>query len=320
MSNEIPPTPATAFRVSWFSRILLLSLPFILIGLAYGVPSALIKNWNEREQQQLAQAHVESVPANGAKLYEQNCAYCHGIRGDGNGIAPLTVRARFFGHEKYKFGSTDANSPTPTNNSMPTDDNLKHLVKRGIPGSAMPSFSQLNDDELDAVVKHVRSFTRTGVYSRLYIDAKRKYDEGDDEPNPAKISERLNTLTQVGKQIPIPEKFPEANDVALANGKRIFTQVCANCHGAEGKGDGQQVKDPKFVNDDGTRAMPRDLTKGILKGGDDLAHIYTRIMLGIPGTPMPSSAAAVPPKDLLDLVVYVKSLSQPKPTAEVASK
>ena len=88
--------------------------------------------------------------------------------------------------------------------------------------------------------------------------------------------------------------------------------VCAKCHGPDGHGDGPQTKDPTFKNDDGTPAHPRDLTAGVFKGGRDPRQIYARIMLGMPGTPMPASNT-LKPQEVDDLIGYVLSLSQPAP-------
>ena len=89
----------------------------------------------------------------------------------------------------------------------------------------------------------------------------------------------------------------------------MFLQNCANCHGPEGKGDGQQVKDLNFKNENGTPARPRDLTQGVYKGGGEPEDLYARIVLGIPGTPMPATTK-LSPQDLDALIAYVRSLAR----------
>ena len=66
----------------------------------------------------------------------------------------------------------------------------------------------------------------------------------------------------------------------------------------------------ELKNENGTPARPRDLTHGPFKGGRERDQVYARIMLGIPGTPMPSSGT-LPQKDVLDLVNFVLSLAPP---------
>ena len=94
----------------------------------------------------------------GAKLYAANCAYCHGPRGEGNGTAAISPRARAFGFDKFRFSTTS--------NGCPCDDDLMRTLRNGIPGSAMPKFDRLSDDECRAIVAHVRQLARAGVYQR----------------------------------------------------------------------------------------------------------------------------------------------------------
>src|SRR5437763_1416765 len=58
---------------------------------------------------------------------------------------------------------------------------------------------------------------------------------------------------------------------ALALGRQVFVKNCATCHGAEGGGDGPQVKDLK--NDDGSPTQPRDLTLGRYKCGGERGRV-----------------------------------------------
>ena len=108
----------------------------------------------------------------------------------------------------------------------------------------------------------------------------------------------------------LPAQFAPATADSLANGRKVYLQNCAQCHGPEGRGDGAQVKDPNFKNEDGSPARPRDLTQGVYKGGGEPEQLYARILLGIPGTPMPSAPSTLTPRDVEDLVAYVQSLKK----------
>ena len=61
--------------------------------------------------------------------------------------------------------------------------------------------------------------------------------------------------------------------------------------------------------DNGQPTKPRDLARGIFKGGGEVKRLYARIALGIPGTPMPSSAVVQKPSDIGDIVNFILSLS-----------
>jgi hypothetical protein len=91
-------------------------------------------------------------------------------------------------------------------------------------------------------------------------------------------------------------------------------KVCSPCHGASGRGDGSQDQ----RDDDGTPNRPRDFTRGVFKSGRDPRALYTRVRLGLPGSPMPALTADTPPAEVMDVVQYVLSLSDPglQPKAE----
>lgn len=290
-------------------RIGLFFIPVTLMAIAWGTPT----NFFPQIQTALCPEPNPSVAQfhDGAKLFVQHCANCHGERGDGNGITSLTTKARYFGHEPYKFTMT-------TGTKIPTDDTLLTTIRRGIAGSSMPSFEKLSDGELRAILAHVRTLTRKGMYEFLLAKAVKDCEDGGDDVDPVKVSAKTDTQCQVGTPLPLPNAFATASADSIANGKKVFLASCAACHGVEGRGDGQQVKDPNFKNANGTKAIPRNLTTGVFKGGHEKAELYARIKLGIPGTPMPEGTTLTP-QEVNDLINYVLSLSEQPAAINVAS-
>ncbi|MGL6095204.1 MAG: cytochrome c [Fimbriiglobus sp.] len=248
--------------------------------------------------------------SDGAAVFTQHCVSCHGGRGDGVGVAHLDPPARYFGMEKFKLASTT--------NGVPTDHDLLRVIRHGIPGSAMPAFPFLSDGDQTALVAHVRKLTWRGTYDRMYADVLKKVDDGGDDPEPAILAKKTDAAVVPGVVFTAPTAFPPPTPDSIENGKKLFATTCAGCHGPSGRGDGPQVKDMK--NENGTPNKPRDLTAGIYKYGGDHARLFTRIRLGIPGTPMPATpASTVPDKDLADLVNFVRSLPQTPASPTVAS-
>ena len=268
-------------------RAALVLSPVAAVVLAWGVPVALKSYYVPPPAPVAVQPETD-----GLKVYAEHCAYCHGAKGDGQGTALLSPLARYFGRDKFKFATTK--------NGVPTDDDLLHVLKRGIPGSAMPSFEHLPEESLRACVRQVREFARKGIYDGLVQKALKT----DDEPDPQKFSLTAATRSVPGEPLEIPP-FPPSSPEAVQRGREHYVKYCAACHGPEGKGDGPQVKDLK--NDDGSPNVPRDLTKGLYKAGGEPQDLYARIALGIPGTPMPASDKLTP-AEMVDLVYYVKSL------------
>jgi mono/diheme cytochrome c family protein len=235
-------------------------------------------------------ATVPVGPADGSKLYATNCAYCHGERGEGNGPAAISPRARSFGFDKFRFAMTP--------NGVPTDDDLMRIVRNGIPGSAMPKFDRMTDDECRAVIGHVRQLARAGAF-RKWLQKALKEDPTD--PDLEGAAKKVEAEVAVLGPAALPALPPVQS---LANGKKTFDVSCAQCHGPLGKGDGPQAQ----VDEHGTPIRPRDLTTGTYKGGGRSEDILARIYLGVPGTPMPATQQLAP-QDLADLVGYVRSLA-----------
>jgi mono/diheme cytochrome c family protein len=212
--------------------------------------------------------------------------------------------------EKFKLASTS--------NGVPTDDDLLRVIRNGIPGSAMPAFPYLSDADQKALLSQVRKLTWRGTFDRLYADAVKKYDDGGDEPEPSALAKKTDGAVVPSAIFEAPTAFPPPTPDSIERGKKLFVTSCAGCHGPTGRGDGPQVKEMK--NENGTPNKPRDLTAGIYKYGGDPARLFTRIRLGIPGTPMPATpVGTVADKDLMDLVNFVRSLPQETPPSTVAS-
>lgn len=97
-------------------------------------------------------------------LYREHCAHCHGITGDGAGPTALALYPypRDFRLGKYKFKSTPLRRP-------PTDADLVRVIRQGIPGSAMPAFTTLPDEEVLALVDYVKYLTIRGEYERRLL-------------------------------------------------------------------------------------------------------------------------------------------------------
>lgn len=75
----------------------------------------------------------------GQSLYRSNCAFCHGLTGLG-GRGPNLV----------------AGEPKAA-------DEIKRIVRNGVPGSTMPAFGSFDPEELDAVAVFVRHLASSGV-------------------------------------------------------------------------------------------------------------------------------------------------------------
>jgi mono/diheme cytochrome c family protein len=327
-----------------------LAAPFVIIAGLWATPGLMVYD----AIKVAPPAPAVAAAPDGRRLFLKHCASCHGENGDGKGSADLNPSARAFGYEPFKFATTRKRQELGYAFACPTDDDLLSILKRGIPGSAMPAFqkppkdvppatqvtAELSDEELTAIIGHVRWLTWKGVYEKLLTvamirelkdvtaesDAARAvavatladWKEARKYANkPAELVAATDVLAVAGESLPRPSALPAVTPAAIAHGKELFVKAtCASCHGPGGKGDGDQFREPlpgqpdkRPKNADGTPAYPRDLTAGIYKGGGDVESLYARIRLGIPGTPMPASeASSVSEADMADLIHFVQSL------------
>ncbi|MBV8706956.1 MAG: cytochrome c [Acidobacteriaceae bacterium] len=94
---------------------------------------------------------------NGGELYSRHCASCHGVNGRGGGEASefCFPKPTDFSKGRYKLRST----PSGT---LPSSADLQMTITRGVPGSAMPSFGFLNEEDRKILARFVLAFSAGG--------------------------------------------------------------------------------------------------------------------------------------------------------------
>jgi mono/diheme cytochrome c family protein len=212
-------------------------------------------------------------------LYRKHCAHCHGITGDGAGPTATTLNPypRDFRLGKYKFKSTPLRTP-------PTDKDLTTVLRNGIPGTAMPSFTTLEENEIAALVDYVKYLSIRGELERKLLDEATNRNgeplfaipagfdpETVDAEIPKEFEDQLYEL--VGDYLndeilarwlerddgvtEIPDapksldpKSPEFLNLAL-EGQKLFAGKanCVQCHGQSGLGDGQLANYDDWTNE-----------------------------------------------------------------------
>lgn len=218
----------------------------------------------------------------GKAPYDRWCAECHGVDGDGQGSAAawMLPRPRDFTDALYQIRTTPSGA-------LPTDADIMKVIDEGMPGTAMPGWEgQLSRGEREGLVDYLKTFSR--------------FFEAEDAP-PA---------IEVGGA-------PRMTDEAIESGRRVYQQVeCWKCHGQEGRGDGASA--PTQTDEQGYPIRPADLSENwLFNGGGTVEDIYTRLLTGLDGTPMPSFAdlvdgGVITEDELWHLAGYVRSLSPEK--------
>jgi mono/diheme cytochrome c family protein len=164
-----------------------------------------------------------------------------------------------------------------------------------MPGSAMPPWGHLPQEDLRALVEAVRFIAIEGKAQLL--------GEGGTMSREAALK-LAHDILDPGDVVAIPPK-PDPAEIAQQRGRELYLSGCASCHDQDGRGRKKQdLKDQS-----GYAIFARDFTEGIFKGGSDGDLLALRITRGLPGSPMPGTTFT--PSDLWSLVAYVQALITP---------
>jgi cytochrome c oxidase cbb3-type subunit I/II len=246
--------------------------------------------WRDRFEPQLMEASQVNVPRSeewidhGKVVYERRCLGCHGVKGDGNGPAAAfmqTDRPRNFTLAVFKFRLTPSGS-------LPDDGDLLRTITRGVRGTAMPTWHELPEKDRLAVIQYI------------------KYELAADRSTPGKP---YLYFVEEPPKAPIYIAAPPRPSLELVpRGQTVCKDAkCWECHGQEGKGDGEKAAGLK--DDFGFPIPPANLTTGQFKSGSSVKDMFRTMSTGLSGTPMPSYSDSLSEADRWALSYYVLSLS-----------
>ncbi|HEB97085.1 MAG TPA: hypothetical protein ENI96_11720 [Sedimenticola thiotaurini] len=223
----------------------------------------------------------------GKDLYRFRCQVCHGEQGMGDGVAAerMYPRPRDFSLGLFKY-------KTSPGTELPRDEDLFDTIKYGLPGTAMPGWGRLlSDEQIRSLIPVIKGFDITAAWAPEDADEEAFDDEGH------YTGSDFRSIT--GRE-PLEGRIPYSEE-SVEKGRKAFLKSCKECHGAEARGN--IVSGKKLEDDWGFRIWPRDLTKpwtwratqarttGEQERDQTIANIYTRLSIGIPGTPMPAHRA-----------------------------
>ena len=132
-------------------KFLLGALVIVLLGLAWIAP-LMLRSSGTSEVKAATPGNIEA----GRLLYEDRCANCHGLEGDGNspGAEFLYPRPRDFRRGLYKVRTTSSSD-------LPTDEDLFHIISSGMPGTSMPGWSKvLTEQQQWDVIAYIHTLAR----------------------------------------------------------------------------------------------------------------------------------------------------------------
>jgi len=229
----------------------------------------------------------ERANMQGKDLYKLRCQACHAEEGTGDGIAAdyLYPRPRDFSLGLFKYKTSPGSLP-------PRDEDLIQTIRDGLPGTGMPGWkSIMSDEQIASLLPVIKGFDFTGTWAPEDAEDEKFDDEGRYlGPDFVQVTDTEPTEGQIAY-----------GEESIAAGKLAFEKTCAQCHGDAGRGN---ITSGKRLEDDwGYRIWPRDQTapwtwrssnvEAPLETARDetIRKIYTRLSIGIPGTPMPAHRA-----------------------------
>ncbi|MDH5624526.1 MAG: c-type cytochrome [Nitrospira sp.] len=230
----------------------------------------------------------------GKRVYFTKCVWCHGVdgAGDGPGADRLWPRPRNFNQGTFKIRHT-ASGELPLFDSKKTaagQNDLFETVTHGLPGSAMPPWEGILSEEQRL---QVLAFVTTQlVKDRKFTD---KQFESQTVLNLAELKPK-----------------PATEESKQRGSELIVEKKCIECHGVEGRGDGNAFN---LKDDWGFSIQPADWHKcwnfrGSRQDPYNVSNIFRTFSTGINGTPMPSFADNTTVDERWDIANFVNSLCE----------
>ena len=261
------------------------------------------------------------VPAHtlnkGKQIYQEYCMACHGVNGDGNGVAAkgLEVPPRNFTLGIIKFGDV-------ISGELPHDEAIYKTLEHGLNGTAMLPWD-LKKDQMEAVWQYIKTFapdTWIGKDKQLG-----KQFDSSTFKDPYTVARRKQAI-ETGRKVYHVEAACQACHMGYVS-LGEFDQMSR-----ELTGDGVEELDETFfqlktqVSEHGYGVRPPDFTYHKLRSvrGNNVEDIYLRLLAGVGGTTMPAWSETIEEDyKIWALAYYVQSLMEyrksPKKRAEFFS-
>ena len=223
----------------------------------------------------------------GRKVYfREGCFYCHSqfarVQDWDHGEV---AQAQDYFYDRNNPLGTERTGPDLANigNKFPDDwHEAHHRDPRAVkPGSIMPSFSYLNDEDMTNLIVYLQSLGMRGNRRKRAAILRGEIWPSDEEwaRDRHEVPEYIRKLYEELIAQPTFRSI-RMEDRFVVNGQGIYNQNCAVCHGLQGDGRG-----PAYLHG-GMAKPPANFWESRFDDYDDPMWLW-RIRDGIPGTQMP---------------------------------
>lgn len=213
----------------------------------------------------------------GKAVYVQNCAVCHGERGQGS---------------NYPVGGSvpPRDFASPQARLELSRERMVGSVTNGRPGTGMAPFSgRLSGADIEAVVDYVR--TALMVPQSETISGVRAH--GGRSTDVAPQAKQKPPVVPADMSLPLPNGLKGD----AAKGGKFYDANCATCHGVKGDGKGPRAY---FIN-----PKPRNFRSAESQAILNRPVIYMSTAMGKLGTEMPAWSKVLTDQEIADVSEYV---------------
>jgi cytochrome c oxidase cbb3-type subunit I/II len=265
-----------------------LSVFFLMVSMVVAAPFMFLLDTPPSDR-----AHIYTdIEAQGRELYMNlGCFYCHSqqVRLYDWGLGDPSQKGDFVYNSPQSLGTERTGPDLAQIGGMRPSiwHYLHHRDPRSTsPGSIMPNFDFLTDEELDAIVIYLQNQGGENLQADESItggqayhpDVPLEYVNASNLFGPLMMQIRMdyNTTDNAYEgNTTLGDEWADIFDM----GKEIFTQRCLSCHGCSGNAEGPYARH--------VVTQPANLHERISTFAGDFYHIW-RVSEGVPGTAMPA--------------------------------
>ena len=243
--------------------------------------------------------------AKGSASFRIRCSSCHGMAGDGKGISAGFPYPRDFRNGQFKRITGMAQ------NGKPRIADMQRVIRGGIPGTSMPLFDLLPDDNVDALAAYVIHLSIRGEVEATLI---RRLHPGS-EDDVLDITATARAISAKAHRQWLEAQLPDAaHSQPILEGETLTQSVrqghtlfkanaCLSCHEAYGKTTAYRYDIWGLPN------KVQNLTQPEYHWGREPADLARHLRHGIKPANMP--AVQMNDTDIADLVNFLRALPYP---------
>ena len=250
--------------------------------------------------------HVTSGTLNmGKSIYTESCMPCHGVKGDGAGVAAKGMRVppRNFKLGIIKFGDV-------ASGDLPHDASIEKSLRHGLNGTAMLPWD-LKGQQMGAVIQYIKTFapeTWIGKDKTLGTQVVATKDPFGLAHRAAAIEKGKGVYHIVAQCQSCHQAYvtkSELNRLSMKISKESITDF-----------DDDMYQSKPQDSEHGVMTLPPDFTWDSVRSASSVEELYLRIAVGVGGTGMPAWNDTITDEEIWAVSYYVRSLMDLKDTAE----